>query len=153
DPYMAYRSVLVVRKEEAPVRSLADLARGPVAVQSGSWAHYQFTQHGIKVWVRFRTDEDIIQAVENGDAHAGVVSNFGYEWYVHGHPQAAMRAATEFGFDPDFGYDVAVGLMEADAALLERVNAALAQMRENGTISQVLSRYGITALPPGDGAQ
>lgn len=148
EPYMAYQSVLVVHQNTPPIRSLEDLGTGTVAVQSGSWAHYLMTQHEIPVWVRFRTDDEIIRAAETGQAHAGIVSNFSYDWYLRGHPQAAVREASEFTFNDDFGYDVAVALMEADQLLLDRVNAGLARMRDGGIIAGVLERYGIRFEPP-----
>jgi polar amino acid transport system substrate-binding protein len=148
DPYMAYRAVLVVHRSRSAVRALTDFAPGRVAVPSGSWAHFLLTGQNVPVWVRFRTDEEIIGAVESGASEAGIVSNFGYGWYRQRHPEAAVREAVEHALDGDLGFDVAVGLMDADQALVDRVNAALERMAESGVISATLARYGIALEPP-----
>jgi polar amino acid transport system substrate-binding protein len=147
-PYMAFRPVLVVHRSRPALKSLEDFAPGRVAVQSGSWAHFLLTQRNIPVWVRFRTDEEIVDAVETGAAEAGIVSNFGYGWYRKGHPDAAVREATELALNDDLGFDVAVGLMGADQALLDRVNAGLARMSDAGIIAAALARYGIALEEP-----
>jgi len=106
------------------------------------------TQRDIPVWVRFRADEEIIAAVATGAAAAGLVSNFGYGWYRKNHPDAAVRQASELTLDADLGFDVAVGLMGADQALVDRVNAGLTRMEEAGVIAAALARYGIVLEVP-----
>jgi polar amino acid transport system substrate-binding protein len=148
--YMAYRPLLVVAAGQPPVTSLEALAPGHIAVQSGSWAHYLLTERGIPLWVRFLTDAERLAAVEDGDASGAIVSNFEYDWYRHRHPAAPLRAASELPLDEDLGFDVAVGLMDADQALVDRVDAALRRLIEGGTVDAALARYGITRLPPAD---
>jgi ABC-type amino acid transport substrate-binding protein len=41
-------------------------------------------------------------------------------------------------------------LMQADQALLDRVNSTLARMRESGIIAATLERYGIVLEQPGE---
>ena len=148
DPYMRYRPVLVVPLPRPMTASLAEIAPGHVAVQSGSWAHFLLTQRNIPVWVRFRTDDEIIAAVESGQTQAGIVSRISYAWYRKLHPDAQVREATELSLDDDLGFDVGIGMMDADDALLEQVNTAVARMRQNGTFTSVLGRYGIELEEP-----
>jgi len=148
DPYMRYRPVVVVPRLRPTTASLEEIAPGRIAVQSGSWAHFLLTQRDIPVWVRFRTDEEIVAAVESGQAQAGIASRISYSWYIKLHPGAQLREATELSLDDDLGFDVGVGLMDADKALLERVNSALARMRGQGIFANVLRRYGIELEEP-----
>lgn len=103
--------------------------------------------------MRFRTDEEIIGAVESGAAEAGIVSNFGYGWYRKRQPDAGVRVATEYLLDEELGFDVAVGLMDADQVLIDRVDAALRRMNEAGVIGAILARYGIELEPPAGAAR
>lgn len=95
-----------------------------------------------------RTDhyEDILAG---HPATAGIVSNFTYDWYMRQHPEASIRAATEFALEDDLGFDVAIGLMSADQALIDRVNASLGRMSKDGVIANALARYGIRLIPVG----
>lgn len=151
--YMAYRPLLVVPESQPPVASLSALAPGHIAVQSGSWAHYLLTERKIPLWVRFLTDEERLSAVENGDAAGAIVSNFEYGWYRQRNPDSRLRAASELPLDEDLGFDVAVGLMDADQALVDRVNAALARLQASGVVDATLARYGITRLDPASAAR
>jgi polar amino acid transport system substrate-binding protein len=151
--YMAYRPLLIVAAGQPPVTSLAALAPGHIAVQSGSWAHYLLTERKIPLWVRFLTDQERLSAVENGDAAGAIVSNFEYGWYRHRYPDTRLRAASELPLDEDLGFDVAVGLMDADQALVDRVNAALARISEAGVMDTVLARYGIARIEPSSAAR
>lgn len=148
NPYMMYRSLLVVRESRPEVAALEGFAPGRIAVQSGSWAHYLLTERGIPVWVRFRSDDDMMDAVESGKAEAAIVSNIGYGWYRQRHPDSPVRAASAPALDEDLGFDVAVGLMDADVALLDRINDALSRLSEAGVVDATLARYGITRLRP-----
>jgi polar amino acid transport system substrate-binding protein len=79
-PWMRAGAV-VVDAGRAPVTTLDALRDRHVAVPSGSWAHRWLDAHGVPVWVRFRTDPEIIDAVVRGDADAGVVSDVAAGWY------------------------------------------------------------------------
>lgn len=148
DAYMAYRPVIVVPQARPPIRAFEDLADGPVAVLSGSWAHFLLTQRDMPVWVRYRTEDEIVGAVENDGVTAGIVSQFSLGWYLKNHPHARVRESTGIVLDEDLGFDVAVGLMEADRGLLDRVNASLANMHAKGIIAATLERYGIALELP-----
>ncbi len=148
DPYMVYRPIVVVPKSRQLTASLEEFAPGHVAVQRGSWAHYLLTQRSIPVWVRFRTEKEIIAAVESGQAEAGIASRIAYGWYMKNHTEAPRREAVELELDKSLGFDVGIGLMSADQALLDRVNRAIARMRQAGTFAEVLARYGIALEAP-----
>lgn len=146
--YMSYRPVFVVRQSRTSVASIDALAPGKVAVQSGSWAHFMMTQRSIPVWVRFRTDEEIIGAVVDGDADGGIVSGFALGWYLKNHPGAPIRHAAELPLEGDLGYDIAIGIMDNDQRLVDRIDAILDDLAERGFIASTLRGYGIELQPP-----
>jgi polar amino acid transport system substrate-binding protein len=116
-PWMRAGAV-VVDTGRGPVDSLDALRDRHVAVPSGSWAHRWLDAHGVPVWVRFRTDPEIIDAVVRGDADAGVVSDVAAGWYRQQSGAASLRVLDTL-LDPDeFGFDVAIVLLDTDAATL-----------------------------------
>jgi polar amino acid transport system substrate-binding protein len=147
-PWMRAGAV-VVDAGRAPVTTLDALRDRHVAVPSGSWAHRWLDAHGVPVWVRFRTDPEIIDAVVRGDADAGVVSDVAAGWYRQQAGAANLRVLDTL-LDPDeFGFDVAIDLLDTDAATLERVNAIVRSRLADGAIAAIGKRYGAYRPPAG----
>jgi polar amino acid transport system substrate-binding protein len=147
-PWMRAGAV-VVDAGRTPVATLDALRTGHVAVPSGSWAHRWLDAHGVPVWVRFRTDPEIIDAVVRGDADAGVVSDVAAGWYRQQAGAANLRVLDTL-LDPDeFGFDVAIDLLDTDAATLARVNAIVRARLADGAIAAIGMRYGAYRSPAG----
>jgi polar amino acid transport system substrate-binding protein len=147
-PWMRAGAV-VVDTGRGPVATLDTLRHRHVAVPSGSWAHRWLDAHGVPVWVRFRTDREIIAAVVRGDADAGVVSDVAAGWYRQQSGAGSLRVLDNL-LDPDeFGFDVAIGLLDTDAATLARVNGILRARLADGAIAAIGRRYGAYRPPLG----
>lgn len=139
---------VVVDAGRGPLDTLDALRTRHVAVPSGSWAHRWLDAHGVPVRVRFRTDPEIIDAVMRGDADAGVVSNLAAGWYQRSHPTAGLRVQETLLDPEEFGFDVAIDLLDTDAAALARVNDIVHARLADGTIAALGLRYG-AYRPPG----
>jgi polar amino acid transport system substrate-binding protein len=147
-PWMRAGAV-VVDAGRGPVATLDALRAGHVAVPSGSWAHRYLDAHGVPVWVRFRTDPEIIDAVVRGDADAGVVSDLAAGWYRM-QPGAARLRVLDTLLDPaEFGFDVAIDLLDTDAVTLARVNGIVRAHLADGAIAAIGMRYGAYRPPAG----
>lgn len=151
-PYMAVRSVLVARKDHAPILEIADLRSGHTAVLATSFARHVLNAAGFPLWVRFLTNDAILDAVEKGDADAGVVPFPAYQWRLKQHPDSPLVVADGVKLDPGFDYDVSMGLRRADAATVSRFNEILRQLMEEGVLEKILERYGLSYEPPARGA-
>jgi polar amino acid transport system substrate-binding protein len=147
-PYMTAVAVLVLPSRHQEVRSIADLTPLHVAVPSGSVIHKMLNDHGVPVWVRFRNDAEIIDAILSGQADAGVVSQAGFGWYLKNHPEAALIAREEVLADPALQYKVAIGLRRTNIETVTRVNAILKTLMNEGVIPEILNRYGIKSVLP-----
>jgi polar amino acid transport system substrate-binding protein len=142
-------AVVVDTGGRGPVDSLDALRDRHVAVPSGSWAHRYLDARGIPVWVRFRTDPEIIDAVVRGAADAGVVSDVAAGWYRQQAGAANLRVLDTL-LDPDeFGFDVAIDLLDTDAATLARVNGIVRARLDDGAIAAIGRRYGAYRPPSG----
>jgi len=147
-PWMRAGAV-VVSAGRAPVDTPDALRKRHVAVPSGSWAHRWLDAHGVPVWVRFRTDPEIIAAVVRGDADAGVVSDVAAGWYRQQSGATSLRVLDTL-LDPDeFGFDVAIDLLDTDAATLARVNGIVRARLADGAIAAIGMRYGAYRPPAG----
>ena len=50
--------------------------------------------------------------------------------------------------EPDFGWNVSVGMSKPDDKLRAAINSALDQLTADGTIKRIYAKYGIDLRPP-----
>ena len=142
-PYMVVRSVLVVRKDHALIHQLDDLRAGHIAVLATSWARHVLNAAGFPLWVRFLTNDEILDAVENGDADAGVVPFPAYQWRLRRQPDSPLQVEVGIKLDPSFDYRVSMGLRRADSSTVSRFDEILRQLMQDGAMEQIFARYGL----------
>ena len=147
-PYMSISTVLAAPAAAPPMRSLDDLKKLHVAVPSGSLSHRLMHDNGIPVWVRFRNDVDILDAVMAGKADAGAVSQLGLAWYRQQNPTSALTSSNHILTGPGFRFNVAIGLRRTNGATVGRITAILRSMQDDGSLAAILERYGIALLAP-----
>lgn len=147
-PYMAVRSVLVLAKDHPPVKELDELRSGHIAVLATSWARHVLNAAGLPLWVRFLTNEEILDAVAKSEADAGIVPLPAYQWRMRRDAGAPLRVDEDVKLDPGFNYQVSMGLRRANAATVTRINEILRQMIADGSIEKIFARYGLSYEPP-----
>lgn len=146
-PYTASGYVLVVARGAPAVRRLEDLKGARIAVEHSSWPHYLLDTRGVPT-ASYGSPTEIIEAVAKGEVSAGLVSDPYVGWYLKQHPGGVVRVADGFVADPELQWDVAIGLRNADAALLDSVNQAIDRLLAEGTIQGIFAKYGITYISP-----
>lgn len=146
--YMAVRSVLVAGNNHTKIRALDELRTGHIAVLAESLARHVLNMQGYPLWVRFLTNDDILDAVEKGEADAGVVPLPAYQWYIRQHPGSTLRVEEAVKLDPAFDFQIALGLRRADTGTVQRFNEILRQMRDQGVMAEIFARYNLSYEPP-----
>lgn len=141
-PYMTAMALIVAQRKIGPVTALSDLRPYHVAVPSASLAHKLLNDHAVPVWVRFRTDQEIIEAVERGDAEAGVVTNLALGWHRKLRGADGLNVFPRVLDQAALGFKVGIGLRNTDLATLERINAVLAKLIADGSVDAILAAYG-----------
>lgn len=147
-PYTKSHSVVVVDPTHRPTSTIEDFRGEHVAVPSGSLAHHLMIKAGISVWVRFLDDTAIQNAVESGEADAGIVNQGSADWYNAIHPDKPLRIEESVRLDPSLDYAVSFGLRKADKTLIEQVDNLIGQMMADGELQKIFQRYGVTYLAP-----
>ena len=145
-PYSQATGFLISR--DPSYQTLEALSNTHIAVPSGSYAQVILNKMKIPVWVRFLTDEDIVNAVKDGDAGAGLVTKTGFEWYVQqfGDPGLHQLNIDIAAFE--VRSDIGMVLRNSDASMLALVNEKLSLLKNQGFISKAMKKYGIEHLPP-----
>jgi ABC-type amino acid transport substrate-binding protein len=146
-PYVGGSYVLVVPRATAGVQRPEDLHGGKIGVQHTSWPHYMLQTRGIAT-MSYASQMELLDAVAQGEVAAGMVSNSYVGWYLKLHPEGAVKVAEAFAPDRELQWNVAIGLRNADAAILEAVNQALERLLAAQTIQGIFAKYGIPYVPP-----
>ena len=148
-PYRRSGVALAVRADNAAVKSLDDLREGAskVGVLPGSMAAMFLGKSG------FRTtpngfEDDLLGEVVSGESAAAAVTPTAIGYYNFRHPEKPLRMVDAFAGERDLSWNVAVGMVKADAALVAAVDAALDKMTAAGAIAAIYRRYGVELLPP-----
>jgi polar amino acid transport system substrate-binding protein len=146
-PYQRGGIVLAVREPSAAA-SLDDLAAGQrVGVLTGSLASMTLGKRGIAI-SPFVLEGDIIAALAGGEIEAAALTPTAIGWYNMAHPQTRIRMIAAFADNPDFNWNVAVGMIGPDDRLRQQIDAALGGMLTDGTIAGIYARYGVEQRPP-----
>jgi len=145
-PYAASGVFLVV-PSDSPARSFGDLHDQKVGVVVGSVEHEWLSRKGLRVSV-FALQEEIVAAIEVGEIGAGAVSQPIVGWYRPEHPDAKVMIPD--GYEPEamLRWNVAIGLWNADDALVTAVEAAIDRAIEKQIPHRIYAKYGVAYYPP-----
>jgi polar amino acid transport system substrate-binding protein len=146
-PYAGSGYLLIVPQARSDVHRPEDLKGAKVGVEHTSWPHYLLNNRGIAT-SSYLTQTEIIEAVAQGEVAAGMVTDPYVGWYLKGHPGSAVKVADGYVRDRELQWNVAVGLRNADDALVSTVNEALDRLLAAGTVQGIFARYGVTYTPP-----
>jgi polar amino acid transport system substrate-binding protein len=146
-PYQRSGVALAVAANSSAA-SLTDFRPGQrVGVQVGSIAAMMLSQRGLGT-SPFMFEDEIMDALVKGEIDAAAVTPAAIGWFNRSHPDARVRRIPAFEDDPDLNWNVAVGMVSPDEKLRREVDAALASLLADGTLSRIYARYNIELRPP-----
>ena len=142
-PYLNNKQIIVTLSD-SPVSTKADLAGLSVAVQKESSAYdavtadAEFTAalNGSEP-VQFDTNNEAFMDLEAGRTDAIVVDEVLARYYMK------LRGAENYKvLEDNFGEEeYGIGVRKSDAVLLEKINAALEEMKTDGTYDEIKDRW------------
>ena len=144
DSYATGIQVVIV-KEDGPVQSLDDLASAQMIGCQKATTGYIYCSdtpenggYGEDHVTAYDTGALAVMALVNGQVDAVVIDNEPAKSFVAAN-EGLKILDTEFAVE-----DYAIGLAKGNAALLDAVNAAMAELKADGTFQSIVDRY-ITA--------
>lgn len=146
-PYHRSGVGLALRSDTRGIQKFDDLVGRRVAVRPRSLAAMRLGQRGAEL-VSFGFEEEMLDAVANGDVEAAAVSPASAGYYNLRHPDAPLRFVHAYDIDPELRWNLAVGLRRADAPFHTAIDAAIDHLVADGTVAKIYARYGIEYRPP-----
>lgn len=135
DPYFAANQALAVT-EGSDIESADDLAGGTVAAQLAttgeSWARENLPDTEVRT---FDLVDDALQAVNTGQVDAAVI-DFPVVFWAEEQGEGIVVAET---IETDESYGMAFA--DENTALLDKVNEALAELKKDGTYSEIYEKW------------
>ena len=126
----------VIVPEGSDIASVDDLAGKKIGTQRGTTGYlYCSDDFGEDAVVAYDNGLTAVQALNNGQVDAVVIDNEPAKAYVESNPGLKIL---------DTSYteeDYAIGMNKSNTALLEAVNAALEELKADGTLQAIVDKY------------
>jgi polar amino acid transport system substrate-binding protein len=149
-PYWVSGVAIALRPGVSGVADYADLKKGQrVGAIVGSAASVTLGQKGLPT-IPFTFEDDMIEAVGKGELDAALATPASIGYYNLLHKDAAVTLVRAYENQPEFRWEIAVGMRKSDDALVAKINDAIDRLLADGTVSRIYASYGIEAsLPKG----
>ena len=143
-PYYRGGVPLAFGREQKPAATYRALAPGTrVGVIMNSLASLVISKTQATM-IPFGFESDMLEALERGEIAAAAATAASIGYFNQKNPAAKLQLVHAEDEEPELRWPVAIGMRRADDALVEKVNGALAVLLNNGAISAIYGRYGIT---------
>ncbi len=127
---------VVIVKEDSPIATIDDLAGKKIGVQTGTTGDiYCADDYGEDAIARYDNGALAVAALQNGQVDCVVIDN---------EPAKAFVAANEGLKILDTEYiteNYAAAIAKDNTELLEKFNAALAELKEEGKLDEIIGKY------------
>ena len=137
DSYATGVQVVIV-KEGGKVQSLDDMADAIIGTQSGTtgfiYASGDFGDDHVK---SFTKTTDAVEALKNGQVDCVLLDNAPAEALVEANPDAGL-SILETAYTVE---DYAIAINKENTDLQAKINAALAELKADGTLQSIIDKY------------
>lgn len=144
-----YRSgVALVSRLDRRLNSLAELSdRTKVAVMVGSITSMTLGERHVGL-TTFAFEDEMLQAVADGEADAAMVTPASAGYYNLNHPDKKLSVVMPKDAAEGMAWNIAIGMRRPDPLLREAVDKAIDKLIADGAMSSIYGRYGMTLPPP-----
>jgi polar amino acid transport system substrate-binding protein len=147
-PYLVSGVAIALRPGVSGVAEFSDLKKGQrVGALVGSLAGVTFGQKGLPT-IPFTFEDDMIEAVGKGELDAALATPASIGYYNLLHKDTAVTLVRAYEKEPEFRWEIAVGMRKSDDALVAKINEAIERLLADGTVRRIYASYGIEPSLP-----
>ena len=127
----------IIVKEGSPIQSVDDLSSSTkIGVQQGTTgAQYAADDYGQDAVVNFNKGADAVQALVTDKVDCVIIDNEPAKSFVEANPGLKILD-TEYAVE-----DYAICVAKDNDELLDKINDALAKLKEDGTVDEIINKY------------
>ncbi|MCL6553700.1 MAG: basic amino acid ABC transporter substrate-binding protein [Firmicutes bacterium] len=146
EPYLTYGQVVLVRQDEASITGVDALVGKTVAVQTGTTNDEKASalQKEGKVGTvrRYETFALAVQALVNRDVDAVIIDSYAADGFIALHANRLKKVGEPFTSEA-----LGIAIKKGDAALKDAFDAALTQMKADGTLERLYQKWFVERAP------
>ena len=147
-PYLVSGVAIALRPGVSGIADYADLKKGQrVGAIVGSLASVTLGQKGLPT-IPFTFEDDMVEAVGKGELDAALATPASIGYYNLLHKDAPVTLVRAYENQPEFRWEIAVGMRKSDDALAAKINEAIGRLLADGTVSRIYASYGIEPTLP-----
>lgn len=137
-PYFASGLTLVAQKDNRRIQTLTDLtAEKSVGVLDGSLAVAFAQTHVTATVYAVQSTETLFAKIETGELNSALISEAELLAYQLDHPETTLHGVGDLLTYGECG----MAVNQADTALLEKLDAALTELKNNGTYATIYKKW------------
>jgi polar amino acid transport system substrate-binding protein len=141
-PVYTYGEAMFVPADEPANYTLDDLKGATIGAQVGTTFADALNARGTFGEVKlYDSIADIMRDVKLGRIKAGFGDKPIVAYQIAQNPKIGLRLVD--GYEPLKAGDVALAVSKENPALLEKVNAAIAKLKESGELAKIFAKYGL----------
>jgi len=146
EPYLRYGQVVLVRSEESVIAGVDSLAGKRVGVQTGTTNDEKATalQKEGKVGdiKRYETFALAVKALMNKDVDAVIIDSYAADGFINLNPDKIKKVGEPFTSEA-----LGIAIKKGDTALKQAFDAALAQIKSDGTLDNLYKKWFVERAP------
>src|ERR1700722_10976595 len=147
-PYLASGVAIALRPGVSGIADFSDLKKGQrVGAMVGSLVSVTLGQKGLPT-IPFTFEDDMIEAVGKGELDAALATPASIGYYNLLHKDAPVKLVRAYENEPEFRWEIAVGMRKSDDALVAAINQAVDRLLADGTVNRIYASYGIEPAAP-----
>jgi polar amino acid transport system substrate-binding protein len=146
-PYQVSGVAIALRRDLSGVANFADLRGRRVGALVGSLTSVTLGQKGLPT-IPFTFEDEMIEAVGKGELDAALATPASIGYYNLLHKDSPVTLVRAYENEPEFRWEIAVGMRKSDDALVAAINQAIDRLLADGSVSRIYAGYGIEPIPP-----
>ena len=132
----AHATQVIIVKEDSEIKGVADLEGKIMGVQQGTTGDiYVSGDYGDEAVERYAKGMEAVQALAQGKVDAVVIDGEPAKQYIK--EVAGLKIIDESYTDEDY----AIAIKKGNTAMVEVVNAALAELKSEGKLDEIVAKY------------
>ncbi|WP_050183994.1 substrate-binding periplasmic protein [Domibacillus robiginosus] len=144
DPVFGFGEGLIVQEGDTKTASLEDLKGKTIGVQMGTSFKDMLEERSPELNLEIKTYQtlaDLLKDIQAKRIDAALADKPAFTYMKSKNPNMTYRVVDEYV--PTLAGEIGLGVSKENPELLEKLNQAIAEMKEDGTLTEIFENWGV----------